>query len=207
MTSHTALLVVDLQNDFCAEGGYIERVVGRSTAACRAILPAVSALIDAARQAEVPVIWLVADYSHDKIPRGQRARLKNAEVSCAPSTWGHDFAGPRPVAGETVITKHSYSAFRETTLESELRRRGVETLVVAGVQTNVCVECCIRDGFVRGFYIAVPEDAVASHTPQAHTATLATTRTLFGDVVPSSALIERWTRFCTHKVIPLTVEM
>lgn len=192
MTSPTALLVVDLQNDFCAEGGYIEKVVGRSAAACRSILPAVSALIDAARQAKVPVIWIVADYSHDKIPLGQRARLKSADVSCAPGTWGHDFAGPHPLAGETVITKHSYSAFHETTLETELRRRGIETLAIAGVQTNVCVECCIRDGFVRDFYIVVPEDCVASHTQDAHVATLNTTRTLFGEVVPSARLIERW---------------
>lgn len=193
MPARTALLVVDLQNDFCAEGGYIENVVGRSTAACRAILPAVDELIDAARAAKIPVIWAVADYTHDRIPLGQRARLKNStDVCCAPGSWGADFAGPRPTPGETVIVKHSYSAFHETSMEDELRRRKIETLVIAGVQTNVCVECCIRDGFVRGFYIVVPEDCVASHTPDAHAATLSTTRTLFGDVVPSGRLIARW---------------
>src|SRR5262249_6123050 len=108
---HTALLVIDLQNDFVSEGGYIEKVVGRNTAACRAILPAATALIDAARQAKVPVIWVVADYSHGKIPVPAQARLARQgwkEVCCAPGSWGHDFAGPRPQAGETVITKHSF---------------------------------------------------------------------------------------------------
>lgn len=193
--AHTALLVIDLQNDFVAEGGYIEKVVGRSTAACRTILPAVAALIEAAREAKVPVIWVVADYSHDKIPVPAQARLARqgwTEVCCAPGSWGHDFAGPRPQAGETVITKHSFSSFHETALEAELRRRGIETLVIAGVQTNACVDYAIREGFVRGFYIAVPEDCVAAHMPDLHAATLNATRFLFGDVMPSSALIERW---------------
>jgi ureidoacrylate peracid hydrolase len=193
--AHTALLVIDLQNDFVAEGGYIERVVGRSTAACRAILPAVTVLIEAARRAKVPVIWVVADYTHDKIPVPARARLAQrgwTEVCCAPGEWGHDFAGPRPAPGETMITKHSFSAFHQTPLESELRRWGIETLVVTGVQTNACVDYAIREGFVRGFYIAAVEDCVASHMPDLHAATLDATRFLFGDVVPSAQLIERW---------------
>ncbi len=192
---HTALLVIDLQNDFVAAGGYIEKVVGRDTAACRAILPAVTQLIEAARRAGVPVIWIVADYSHDKIPVPARARLARqgwSDVCCAPGSWGHDFAGPRPRAGESVVTKHSFSSFHGTALESDLRRRGVETLVVTGVQTNACVDYAIREGFVRGFYIAVAEDCVASHMPELHAATLGATRFLFGDVVPSSALMERW---------------
>jgi ureidoacrylate peracid hydrolase len=193
--AHTALLVVDLQNDFIAEGGYIEKVVGRSTAACRAILPAVAQLIEAARRAGVPVIWIVADYSHNKIPVPAQARLVRqgwTEICCAPGSWGADFAGPRPQAGETVITKYSFSGFHETALEDELRRRGIETLVVTGVQTNACVDYCIREGFVRGFYIAVPEDCVASHMPDLHAATLKAAGFLFGDVVPSSTLIGRW---------------
>jgi len=192
---HTALLVIDLQNDFVAEGGYIETVVGRSAAACRAILPAVATLIDSARRAKVPVIWVVADYSHDRIPEPARVRLAErgwSGVCGAPGSWGAEFAGPRPEAGETVITKHSFSSFHGTGLEDELRRRGVETLVVTGVQTNACVDYAIREGFVRGFYIAVAEDCVASHMPDLHAATLKAAGFLFGDVVPSGRLIERW---------------
>jgi ureidoacrylate peracid hydrolase len=192
---HTALLVIDLQNDFIAEGGYIEKVVGRNTAACRAILSAVATLVEKARAAKVPVIWVIADYSHDKIPVPARARLARqgwTEVCCAPGSWGHDFAGPRPQPGETLIVKHSFSSFHGTTLENELRRHGTETLVIAGVQTNACVDYAIREGFVRGFYVAVAEDCVASHMPDLHAATLNATRFLFGDVVPSSALIEFW---------------
>jgi len=193
--SHTALLVIDLQNDFVAEGGYIERVVGRDAGVCRAILPAVSRLVDAGRQAGVPVIWIVADYSHDKIPIPAKARLSQrgwSDVCCAPGSRGADFAGPRPQSGETVITKHSFSSFHGTALEEELRRRGCETLVIAGIQTNACVDYAIREGFVRGFYIAVAQDCVASHMPDLHDATLKTAGFLFGDVVPSGRLIERW---------------
>jgi ureidoacrylate peracid hydrolase len=193
--AHTALLVIDLQNDFIAEGGYIEKVVGRNASACRAILPAVTALIDAARQAGVPVIWVVADYSHERIPEPARVRQLErgwSGVCGAPGSWGADFAGPRPQAGETVIAKHSFSSFHGTALEDELRRRGIETLVVSGVQTNACVDYVIREGFVRGFYIAVAEDCVASHMQDLHAATLKAAGFLFGDVVPSSRLIECW---------------
>jgi ureidoacrylate peracid hydrolase len=59
--AHTALLVVDMQNDFCAEGGYIETVVGKNAAACRAVAAPIMALVGAARAAAVPVIWVRAD--------------------------------------------------------------------------------------------------------------------------------------------------
>lgn len=193
--ARTALIVVDMQNDFCAEGGYIERVVGRSAAPCRAIVPALDRLIAGARAAHVPVVWIAANYRHDLIPPPALARQIErgwTDVTCAPGSWGHDFFGIRPAPGEALFEKSSFSPFHRTALEEHLRNRGIETLAVTGVQTNVCVDCTIRDGFVRGFYIAVPEDCVASHMPDLHTATLSTVKFLFGDVVPSTALLDRW---------------
>src|SRR5215468_2720199 len=91
------------------------------------------------------------------------------------------------------IAKHTFSAFSNPAFETHLRQRGVETIAFCGVQTNVCVESTLRDAHSRGFYVALIEDAVGSHTPQLHDATIANVRFLWGDVLQSHELIALWT--------------
>jgi len=192
---HTALLVIDMQNDFCAEGGYVEKVIGRNAAACRAIAGDVAALVADARAARVPVVWVVADYSIDKVTPGMRIKALergSAAVCCAPGSWGAAFHGAAPAAGETVITKHCYSGFMGTPLDAHWRALGTRTLVFAGVQTNVCVESTLRDGASLGFYIVVARDCVASHMQPAHEGTLQTVSFLFGDVLGRRDIAAHW---------------
>lgn len=192
---HTALLVIDMQNDFCAEGGYIESVVGKNTAPCRAAAAPLMALVEAARGAGVPVLWVRADYRLDKLPESMAARFAEqgkGRVCCAPGSWGADFYGCAPAPGEAVIDKHCYSAFIGTDLEVRLRARGVRTLVFAGVQTNVCVETTLRDGYSLGFNVVAAADCVASHTAELHEATLKNVRFLFGDVLSGREIAALW---------------
>ena len=93
---------------------------------------------------------------------------------------------------EPVIEKSCYSAFVGTDVEEQLRRRGVRTLVFAGVQTNVCVESSLRDAVSRGFYAVLASDCVASHTAPLHEATLNNVRFLFGDVLDRAAITRVW---------------
>jgi ureidoacrylate peracid hydrolase len=192
---HSALLVIDMQNDFCAEGGYVEKVIGRNAAACRAIAADVAALVADARAAKVPVVWVVADYSFDKVTAGMRVKAleRGTEaVCCAPGSWGAAFLGAAPTAGETVITKHCYSGFMGTPLDAHLRGLGARTLVFAGVQTNVCVESTLRDGASLGFHIVVARDCVASHMQPAHEGTLQAVSFLFGDVLGRRDIAAHW---------------
>jgi len=192
---HTALLVIDMQNDFCAEGGYIEAVVGKNAAACRAVAAPVMALVEAARAAAVPVYWVRADYRLEKLPESMALRFAaqgNGRICCAPGTWGADFHGVAPAPGEPVIDKHSYSAFIGTDLADRLRARGIRTLVFAGVQTNVCVETSLRDAYALGFHVAAAADCVASHTAELHEATLKNVRFLFGDVLSGREIAAFW---------------
>ena len=85
-----------------------------------------------------------------------------------------------------------YSAFVGTELETWLRNRTIETLVFAGVQTNVCVETSFRDAISRGFYGVLAVDCVASHAPPLHEATIANIGFLFGDVLPREAIAGHW---------------
>jgi len=193
--THTAVMVIDMQNDFCAEQGYVERVVGKDVSACRAVVPAIMDLVTAARERRIPVFWIKANYDPDRLPEGMltKQREKSAEICCGTGSWGHDFYGVVPAAGEPVIEKNCYSAFVGTDVEEQLRRRGIRTLVFAGVQTNVCVDSSLRDAVCRGFYAVLASDCVASHTPPLHEATLNNVRFLFGDVIDRAAIKSAWT--------------
>ena len=193
--AHTALLVVDMQNDFCAEGGYIESVVGKDAAACRAVAAPITTLASAARAKSVPVIWMRADYRLDKLPAGMAARFAEqgkGKVCCAPGSWGADFYGCAPAAGDAIVDKHCFSAFIGTDLDSRLVARGVRTIVFAGVQTNVCVESSLRDALSLGFNVVLAGDCVASHTPDLHEATIKNVRFILGDVLSGREIAALW---------------
>lgn len=192
--SHTALLVVDMQNDFCAKDGYIEAVVGLDAAPCRAIAAPIMELVGEARRASVPIFWVKANYDHDKIPPGMLAkqRQRGEIVCCGSGSRGAEFFEVVPAPGEVVIEKHNYSAFRGTDLDTRLRARSIRTVVLAGVQTNICVETSLRDAVCIGFYAALVTDCTASHTLALHEATIKTTSFLFGDTLDRSALASIW---------------
>ena len=193
--AHTALLVIDMQNDFCAEGGYIEAVVGKNAAACRAVAALIMDLVRAARAAAVPVVWVRADYRLEKLPAGMAMRFAaqgNGRICCEPGTWGAEFHGVAPAPGEAIVDKHCYSAFIGTGLGERLAARGIRTLVFAGVQTNVCVETSLRDAYSLGFHVAAAADCVASHTAELHEATLKNVRFLFGDVLSAREIAALW---------------
>jgi len=192
--NHSALLVIDMQNDFCDEKGYVERVVGKDVTACRAVVPEIMALVADARERGVPVFWIKANYDPDRLPEGMLAkqREKSLAVCCGTGSWGNAFYGVQPESGEAVIEKSSYSAFAEVGFEEQLRSSGVRTLVFAGVQTNVCVETSLRDAVCRGFYAVLASDCVASHTRPLHEATLKNVQFLFGDVVDRRTIAAAW---------------
>jgi ureidoacrylate peracid hydrolase len=143
----------------------------------------------------VPVIWLRADYSPEKVPVHLALKAHergSAEPFCHGGSWGAGFFELSPEPGEPVIDKHCFSAFIGTGLEQSLRSTGIRTVVLAGVQTNACIESSLRDAASLGFHVVVPADGVASHTPALHDATLKNVAFLFGDVVPSTEIARIW---------------
>jgi ureidoacrylate peracid hydrolase len=196
-SSHTALVVIDMQNDFCAPGGWTDRVIKKDVSSCEPAARAIGGLVEIARAAKVSVAWVRADYSLDNVvePMAARsARMGLDAACCVPGTWGADWFGVKPVGDEAVFTKHCYSGFMGTSLDAVLQTRGIRTIVFAGVQTHVCVESTLRDAHSLGYYCVVPPECVASHTPAAHEVTLANVRFLFGDVVPLKEIEGCWRR-------------
>jgi ureidoacrylate peracid hydrolase len=189
---HSAVVVVDMQNDFCAEGGYLHNNLKPDMSGNGPLAGRITGLVDAARDAGAMVVWIKANYEPRYLSGQALAKLGEKGIQaicCEGGTWGWDLFEMSAADDEWVIEKHTYSGFAGTELDRVLRFRGIRTLVMTGVATNVCVESTLRDGYFNGYYIVVPEDCVASAAPDLHDATLKNVRMHFGQVVDSGAEI------------------
>ncbi|MGO1834679.1 Isochorismatase [Actinomycetales bacterium JB111] len=168
-----AVVVVDVQNDFCSPDG---TMAGRGLDLEQ--IPAASAnlvrLAEAARAAGVPVVHVRTHHDEDvdsaawdaryNVPDGAPVPPRN----CRPGTWGAEPWAVTDLPGEQVHIKHRYSGFTSPTLEAGLRELGATTLLVCGVATEVCVETTLRDALERDFHVAVVGDASATYARDIH---------------------------------------
>ncbi|HLH24229.1 MAG TPA: isochorismatase family cysteine hydrolase [Chloroflexota bacterium] len=165
---HTALLVVDMQNDYCAPGGASDQN-GRDLTMIQGIVPALRDLVEAARAAGLLIVW--AKYTlgpgsaglagPEILRRGQNFKGADATVK---GTWGHEIIADLPYRPDEdlVVEKRRVSAFIGTDLDTCLRGQGIKTLVVTGVMTQTCVETTVRDAMCYDYYVAVVDDCCAS---------------------------------------------
>lgn len=191
-----ALLVIDVQNDFCHEqGAYFARLGDADLGGIQAAVGAMEGLIDVARRVRVPVVFIRAIYDPIYLSGptlDRRARRGIAMLRCLDGTWGAEFYRLAPGAGEPVITKHRYSGFVGTDLDVLLRSWRVATVITVGIAADVCVASTARDAFMRDYYVVVPEDCTASVRPEFYRAALGDIERNFGVVVPSQTILEAW---------------
>jgi len=204
---HTALLVVDMQNDFCAQGGYLQRTRAESgrhpiqVDENAAIADRIGVLADEARRAGATVAWLRSVYDFKYLADAHVA-MRDGEGCCMEGSWGADFFRIHPRDGDIVVDKHTFSGFHETGLHAQLLARGIRTLVMTGVATNVCVDSTLRHGFFLGYHIVVAEDCVGSGNPVGHEGTLSTVRVNFGEVTTSAELLRLFGRHAAADALP-----
>ena len=190
---HTALIVIDMQNDFCDDEGACAQN-GQDLSSVRAIVPTIQELAADARAAGATVVFVRV--SHDDTTNSEvflERRIGRKNEVCTEGTWGADWFGDlRPQQGDVVVTKHRFSAFIDTSLDLVLRSRGVRTIVLTGTATNVCVESTARHGHMLDYYVVFPSDGSASSDLAAHEATLHNIRAHFGAVVPAAEVGALW---------------
>ncbi len=190
--AHAALLVIDVQNDFVADGGFFHRV-GADVAAIQAeVLPRLRRLIDGVRAAGLPVIFVRAIYDESVLSapmRERNARLGMTMPRCISGSWGAEFCGVAPEPGETVITKHRYSAMVGTSLRDEIDRRGIRSLLLTGVATDTCVESTGRDLYFRDYYVTVVSDCCGAFSATDHEAALQRFHRDYGETVSCDAVL------------------
>ena len=192
-----ALLIVDMQNDFVREGAALEVPDARKT------IPVHKTLIDVFRRIGRPVVYTKF------VTTPYRSLLWNWSPQCEPPMkccWkGHMRAyagieGERecidvideiyPEPGDATVEKFGYGAFHGTALNDILRTLGVESLVVTGTVTQICVEETARQAFHHGFRTTLVEDAVSSFDPELHAATLKNFAMKFGWVESASEVMK-----------------
>ena len=162
----SALLVVDLQNDTVGEQGAFAADGAAEFAGRNGVLEQARRLVDAARAAGVPVIfvWHVDEPGHRDSTRNAKLfrdiMEKNGLVR---GTWGAEpVAGLEPRDGDAVVEKQRMSAFNCTTLDTKLRGLGATTIVVCGAWTNFAIEHTCRDGADFGYEVVLATDATAT---------------------------------------------
>jgi nicotinamidase-related amidase len=199
-----AVVIIDMQRDFLDPGGF-GAALGNDVSQLRAAVGPCRSVLDAARRVGVLVIHTREGHRPDlsdapplKVERGDPALRIGAQgpmgrilVRGEP---GHDIVPELyPKAGEPVIDKPGKGAFYQTDLELMLRNRAIDTLLVCGVTTEVCVNTTVREANDRGFRCIVLADCCASYFPEFHAAGLAMIKAqggIFGWVSGSEALLK-----------------
>ena len=138
--AHSAVIVVDVQNDFCHDEGWMGKK-GRKVPLrdVQAMVPRLSRFIDAARDRRTPILWVRGAYDEVFLAANQRERIQRrgyGSASCLSGTWGQDFYILRPKEGEVVVTKHRADAIEGTNLDGVLKSNGIHTLLITGVTTE-----------------------------------------------------------------------
>ena len=192
---YAALVVVDVQNDFVSPQGSAAKR-GEDVTSAVAMVPNLIRLIDEGRRVGLTIVYIRTTHSEwtDTPSWIYRSSQKSGLNTCREGTWGAElYEGISPLPSERVVIKHRYSAFINTDLNTVLKARGIQSVLVCGVATNVCVETTARDAYMFDYYVTMIEDCSAAYEPKLHMGTLENMRRHFGLVASSNQITETWT--------------
>lgn len=195
--NRTAVIVIDVQNDFChADGAFGQ--VGHDNGRMPEMAAALRTLLAEARARQVLTIFVRATYDKEvtSAPLAQhRKRLGLLQSLCLEGTWGADWfadVAPAGLPNEVVLTKHRFDAFQGTPLDLYLRSNDIETVIVTGVVTSGCVESTVRDAFFLDYRVVVPHDGVAEAARERHDIALAVMERSFATITSIDDVVKVW---------------
>ena len=178
----TAVVVVDMINDFVTG-------VFKSQRALK-IIPNVRRLLDFARREKIPVIY--ASDAHLPDVENEFGVWPPHAVA---GTWGAQIIDElKPEKGDYVIQKRKYSAFQETELDQILRELRVDTMIIMGLVTDICVQHTTADAFFRGYRTVVPQDCVEASSEQIQTVAIDYMKKTYGSEITNlnEILKKKW---------------
>ena len=192
----TAVIVVDMQNAYASPGGYLD-LAGFDIGGAGAVIEQCAKVVETARGARVQIVYFQNGWDENYVEAGgpgspnwhksnalktMRARPELQGKLLARGGWDYDLVeklAPKP--GDIVLPKPRYSGFFNSQLDSVLRSRGIRTIVLVGIATNVCVESTLRDGFFLEYFGVMLEDATHQAGPEfLQQATVYNVETFFG---------------------------
>jgi ureidoacrylate peracid hydrolase len=200
-----AVVVVDMQNAFATKGGMLD-IAGVDISGAARVVRSIKEIVDAGRRAGIPVVFLQMGYKPDLSNSGgpgspnYHKELAMHLMNCRPElkgklltegTWDFDIVEElRPQPEDIVIVKTRYSGFQGTTLDSQLRMRGIQFLFLTGIATNVCVESTLRHGYFLDYWPLPITDATMQAGPAAlQEATLFNVESFFGWTMQSEEFL------------------
>ena len=194
--AHTAVVVIDMQNDFCDPKGFVATKRGIDLTDTRAIIPKLVDLLDKARQAKAKVVLVHMSTTDDDLTGPIMDRLKrvsSSERTCPEGSWGAELIPEIiPAPDDIIVYKNRYSAFIKSDLNKKLKAMGIKTLIMTGVATNVCVESTARDGYMLDFYVVVPQDLVACAHQELQDISMRNLQSYFGIITSAQEIMDSW---------------
>ena len=192
---HSALIIVDVQNDFVYGKGNLSSPAGKINP-CEEILSPLNAFIEKCRRIGVPVIYTYTVHAGDLDLPPYKARMVRRETApvCMRGTKGAEFPEKlsKPLSREPIVTKHGFDAFADGNLHTLLQNRGIKSLIFSGIDTAVCVDTTLRHGFHLGYYVVMAQDICASPQPFRQECAVKLVESQYGFVTTSKEIMQIW---------------
>ncbi|HLD85140.1 MAG TPA: cysteine hydrolase [archaeon] len=193
----TAILVIDVQNDYCSEKGIIAMKKKFDMMPIQKTIPKIEKFLEKAREKKVFIIWTrMIENPKYMAPNAAYKILSdpNLEVLCTPGTYGFQYHKIMPKKGETEVIKKSYDAFVKTNLNSILKKRKIKNVIVLGFYTSVCVDSTARTAFGLGYNVVIASDLVSMPKQRydLHKASIKNMEIIFAHVMKSYDIIRGW---------------
>ncbi len=187
-----------MQMDFADPAGSLGKS-GTDMTAPQAAVKQAERLAEAARKAGVACVFVrLITRPEDEtsfLKEWKRRRHDEAPPLCREGSKGAEFVGPKPQGGELVFSKHRYNAFAGTGLDAALRGEGIDTLVVAGLTTECCIDASVQAAFERDYHVFVVEDATACYELALHRSALKALALNCATILAADEVISVWKRW------------